>query len=207
MEGTTGSRAKRVNPKKRSFIYLFLFSLEIEEAEAQRKTTRDFGGPAKSEGSPVSPGQCSCTQVTIMAAVHFCGFELVDHHPYFPDLAPSDYFLFPNIKNTFSWEAVSDQRWGHTCRTFARIRMRASILRESKHDNNDGKSVWTAGKTMLKNTPHLVKFDHCITISPWTFQPTLIERMYTERQKKLITSSGQLSLKSTASKLIIFGHK
>ena len=29
--------------------------------------------------------------------------------------------------------------------------------------------------------------------------------LYTERQKKLITSSG--SLKSTASKLIIFGHK
>ena len=31
--------------------------------------------------------------------------------------------------------------------------------------------------------------------------------LYTERQKKLITSSGRRSLKSTASKLIIFGHK
>ena len=30
---------------------------------------------------------------------------------------------------------------------------------------------------------------------------------YTEHQKKLITSSGQRSLKSTLSKLIIFGHK
>ena len=30
---------------------------------------------------------------------------------------------------------------------------------------------------------------------------------YTERQKKLITSSGRRSLKSTLSKLIIFGHK
>ena len=30
---------------------------------------------------------------------------------------------------------------------------------------------------------------------------------YTESQKKLITSSGRRSLKSTASKLIIFGHK
>ena len=29
----------------------------------------------------------------------------------------------------------------------------------------------------------------------------------TERQKKLITSSEQCSLKSTASKLIIFGHR
>ena len=37
-----------------------------------------------------------------MAAVHDCGFELVDHPPYSPDLAPSYYFLFPNImkKNT-----------------------------------------------------------------------------------------------------------
>ena len=32
-------------------------------------------------------------------------------------------------------------------------------------------------------------------------------QVYTERQKKLITSSGRRSLKSTASKLIIFGHK
>ena len=33
-----------------------------------------------------------------MADVHDYGFELVDHPPYSPDLAPSDYFLFPNIK-------------------------------------------------------------------------------------------------------------
>ena len=33
-----------------------------------------------------------------MAAVHDCGFELVDHPPYSPDLAPSYYFMFPNMK-------------------------------------------------------------------------------------------------------------
>ena len=33
-----------------------------------------------------------------MSAVHYCGFELIDHPPYSPDLAPSDYFLFPNLK-------------------------------------------------------------------------------------------------------------
>ena len=33
-----------------------------------------------------------------MAAVHDCGFELVDHPSYSPDLAPSNYFLFPNMK-------------------------------------------------------------------------------------------------------------
>ena len=34
-----------------------------------------------------------------MSAVYDCGFELIDHPPYSPDLAPSDYLLFPNLKN------------------------------------------------------------------------------------------------------------
>ena len=34
----------------------------------------------------------------IMAAAHDCGFELAAHPPYSPDLAPSDNFLFPNMK-------------------------------------------------------------------------------------------------------------
>uniref|UniRef100_A0A3Q0RMV0 Tc1-like transposase DDE domain-containing protein n=1 Tax=Amphilophus citrinellus TaxID=61819 RepID=A0A3Q0RMV0_AMPCI len=33
-----------------------------------------------------------------MAAVRNCSFELVDHPPYSPNLAPSDYFLFPSMK-------------------------------------------------------------------------------------------------------------
>ena len=32
-----------------------------------------------------------------MAAVQKCGFQL-EHPPYSPDLAPSDYYLFPKIK-------------------------------------------------------------------------------------------------------------
>ena len=36
--------------------------------------------------------------VVAVAAVHDCGFELIDHPPYGPYLAPSDYFLFPNMK-------------------------------------------------------------------------------------------------------------
>jgi [histone H3]-lysine36 N-dimethyltransferase SETMAR len=34
------------------------------------------------------------------AAVADCGFVEIDHPPYSPDLAPSDYFLFPNLKKT-----------------------------------------------------------------------------------------------------------
>ena len=36
--------------------------------------------------------------VVTKADVLDCGFELVDHPPHSPDLAPSDYFLFPNMK-------------------------------------------------------------------------------------------------------------
>lgn len=30
--------------------------------------------------------------------VHECGFQIIQHPPYSPDLAPSDYYLFPNLK-------------------------------------------------------------------------------------------------------------
>lgn len=33
-----------------------------------------------------------------MAKLEQLGYELVDHPPYSPDLAPSDYYLFPNLK-------------------------------------------------------------------------------------------------------------
>ena len=42
----------------------------------------------------------ACTSVVAMAAGRDRGFELVDHPLYSPqaDVAPSDYFLFPNMK-------------------------------------------------------------------------------------------------------------
>jgi histone-lysine N-methyltransferase SETMAR len=33
-----------------------------------------------------------------MAKINALQFELLPHAPYSPDLAPSDYFLFPNLK-------------------------------------------------------------------------------------------------------------
>ena len=33
-----------------------------------------------------------------LAKVHECGFQIVQHPPYSPNLAPSDYYLFPNLK-------------------------------------------------------------------------------------------------------------
>jgi [histone H3]-lysine36 N-dimethyltransferase SETMAR len=42
-----------------------------------------------------APSHTSCVA---MAAIHQAGFELVEHPPYSPDLAPSDYRLFPKLK-------------------------------------------------------------------------------------------------------------
>ena len=36
--------------------------------------------------------------VVAMAAIHECGFKLVQHPPYSPDLAPSDFHMFPKKK-------------------------------------------------------------------------------------------------------------
>lgn len=43
-----------------------------------------------------------------MAALTECGFEELDHPPYSPDLAPSDYFLFPNLKRDLRGQRFPD---------------------------------------------------------------------------------------------------
>ena len=42
------------------------------------------------------------TSVVAMATNHVCGFELVSHPPYSPDLAPSDFYLFPQMKKALA---------------------------------------------------------------------------------------------------------
>ena len=38
------------------------------------------------------------TSAVVVAKLMELGFQLVSHPPYSPDLAPSDYYLFPNMK-------------------------------------------------------------------------------------------------------------
>ena len=38
------------------------------------------------------------TSQVVMAAATGCGFEVLLHHPYSTDLAPSDFYLFPKLK-------------------------------------------------------------------------------------------------------------
>ena len=115
--------------------------------------------------------------VVAMAAVRDCDSQVVDHPPYSPDLAPFDYFLFPNWEEQKTHFAGKQYRTDHevisAVEDFLR-RMRASIPRESKRSNTYGRSVCPTGETMLKNEPYMVKFDHCIIVSLWTFPPTLV---------------------------------
>jgi histone-lysine N-methyltransferase SETMAR len=39
------------------------------------------------------------TSNAVKAAIQCCGFQELNHPPYSPDLAPSDYFLFSKVKS------------------------------------------------------------------------------------------------------------
>ena len=45
-----------------------------------------------------------------MDAVERNGYELIPHPAYSPDLGPSDYFLFPNLKKGYPWTSFPAQR-------------------------------------------------------------------------------------------------
>lgn len=53
------------------------------------------------------------------AAIRDCGFEQIDHPPYSPDMAPSDYYLFGNLKKDLRGRHFSDDEevkaavWAH----------------------------------------------------------------------------------------------
>ena len=50
------------------------------------------------------------TSHVAMAAIHACGFELLCHPPYSPDLAPSDFHLFRLLKDSLrGWVFESDE--------------------------------------------------------------------------------------------------
>jgi len=57
------------------------------------KITRGGGGVVHARQCPGSPD--TLTQKKLA----YLGFQFLDHPPYSPDLAPSDYHLFPGLKN------------------------------------------------------------------------------------------------------------
>lgn len=47
------------------------------------------------------------TAAKSLATIHDCGFELLPHPPYSPDLAPSDFHMFPNLKKHLGGQRFS----------------------------------------------------------------------------------------------------
>ena len=100
-----------------------------------------------------------------MSAVHDRGFELIDHPPYSPDLAPSDYFLFPNLKKHLAGKQYeSDHDVISAVEDFLRVRRKTSMPPGPENCSTDGRNVWTAKEIMLKNKPTLVKFKYFVLV-------------------------------------------
>jgi len=59
-----------------------------------RRSTRSL---VLARPSPASPGTCNPQKMA------YLGFQCLDHPPYSPGLAPSDYHLFPGLKKKNNW--------------------------------------------------------------------------------------------------------
>jgi hypothetical protein len=58
-----------------------------------------FNDALKEEETAVPANQCAGTPILVaVAKLVELGCKLLSHPPYSPDLAPSDFFLFPNMK-------------------------------------------------------------------------------------------------------------
>ena len=49
-----------------------------------------------------------CTAPVAKVAVKECGFKEIEHPPYSPDLAPSDYYLFFKLKKDLQGKKFDD---------------------------------------------------------------------------------------------------
>ncbi|GBP41489.1 Inter-alpha-trypsin inhibitor heavy chain H3 [Eumeta japonica] len=68
------------------------------------------------EESAVPSRQCTCTCLVTMAKIHELRYELLPHPAYSPDLAPCDYYLFPNLKN--GWVVIENSLTTHALYSF-----------------------------------------------------------------------------------------
>ena len=118
--------------------------------------------------------QCSSPMsVVAMAAVHDCGFQLVDHPPYSPD-----YFLFLNMKKTTSlswWKQDSLRQFSIHSQNISSTTFQSPELRIQ---------CWFIWKETTQLVSGKVEFNACqvsllwhnsFLVSLWSFQPTLLK--------------------------------
>jgi hypothetical protein len=56
--------------------------------------------------------QCSSSStVATQKKLAYLGFQCLSHPPYSPDLAPSDYHLFPGLKTQFKEVIAAAETW------------------------------------------------------------------------------------------------
>ena len=92
--------------------------------------------------------------VVAMAAVCNCDFELVDHPQCSPDLAPS-IVCSPNMKNNLARKQYWTDHEVIFLRTFSRIRMRASIPRNSSAATSMEEVCGTAWGDYVRKINHI----------------------------------------------------
>ena len=114
--------------------------------------------------------------VVEMAAVHDYGFTLLDHPLYSPDLAPSVYFLLPNMKKHLVGRHYwSDEETIPVWKSFPRTIMRTSIPQGSKNSSIAGGKIWTESETVLKNKSVIALANKRIVVGLRPFPPSLVK--------------------------------
>ena len=86
----------------------------------------------------------TATVVKEWIAVH--GIQMIQHLPYLPDLAPGDFFLFPNVKEQLAGITLTQQSfqptWERVLKSITAAEFATAFLRW--YERNE-KCVWIAG--------------------------------------------------------------
>ena len=78
-----------------SLVYTYYCTLlkKLRDALKENRRGKLKNGVLLADNAPVHSSQLATDEATR------CGYEILPHPPYSPDLAPSDFFLFPEMKN------------------------------------------------------------------------------------------------------------
>ena len=128
----------------------YQWEIPCQLAEAAAKGKQIKTAWKTNEGSPISPGQCSCTQVYVCNGC--CAWLTVA----LTGWSPSTFswfgaILVPNMKNIWLRRSIGPMMRSYLqLRIFSRIRIRGFIPREFKPCNTDGRRVWSTGRLCWK---------------------------------------------------------
>ena len=113
--------------------YSSLLEQLLEEIRQKRPQKLHHGVLFHQDNAPAHKAHAT------MATIDNCGFQIVQNPPYSPDLAPSDYFLFSNLKKISGGPRYANDDdvmdaikhfWGSQDTTFFRWAMEQKVLDE-----------------------------------------------------------------------------